>query len=320
MANIAHLFGDDKLRKEVRRIVFDAFGKYFVIDPTNMGQLNVRLSERAPKSDAEEKSWEARSVSFHKAAIPIANASNGVRAFTGIITTILAGDPKITLIDEPEAFLHPALASKLGIEISKAAAQTDDRLFCSTHSAAFLMGCIQSGVPLNIVRLTYNYNVPTARLLPRDKLLPLMRHPLLRSTGVLQGLFYESVIVTEANADRAFYQEINERLLATGDARGIPDCLFINAQNKQTVWQIVKPLRELGIPAAGVVDIDVLKEGGTVWAKPLDGAFIPPIMHTSFHNQRQAILAALHATGKEANATAESICSKDQKRKLPRVC
>jgi hypothetical protein len=37
-----------------------------------------------------------------------------------------------------------------------------------------------------------------------------MRNPLLRSTGVLSGLFYEFVIVTEADADRAFYQEIND--------------------------------------------------------------------------------------------------------------
>ena len=51
--------------------------------------------------------------------------------------------------------------------------------------------------------------------------------------------------------------------------------LFINAQNKQTVWDIVRPLRELGIPTVGVVDVDILSEGGTNFTKVLTGAFVP---------------------------------------------
>jgi predicted ATPase len=297
--HLAHLFIDNGLRKEVRRIVHDAFKKYFVIDPTKIGKLRVRLSDTEPKNEREEKGWEDEAIEFHRNSIEITDASDGVKAFTGIVTTILAGDPKVALIDEPEAFLHPALSSKLGKEIATALKESRKRLFVSTHSASFLMGCIQSGSPLNIVRLTYNYNPPTARLLPQEKLLPLMRNPLLRSTGVLEGLFYESVIVTEADSDRAFYQEINERLLGKNDSRGIASCLFINAQNKQTVWDIVKPLRELGIPALGIVDVDILKDGGQEWTKPLKSAFIPEISHDSFHNQRQSLLKAFVATGKD---------------------
>lgn len=297
--HLAHLFIDNGLRKEVRRIIYDAFHKYFVIDPTKIGKLRVRLSDREPTDEREEKGWEQRSIDFHKQAIEISQASDGVKAFTGIVTTILAGDPKIALIDEPEAFLHPALSSKLGKEVAKALQGSKKRLFVATHSASFLMGCIQSGSALNIVRLTYNYNPPTARILPKDKILQLMRNPLLRSTGVLNGLFYESVVVTEADSDRAFYQEINERLLSAGDARGIPSCLFINAQNKQTVWEIVKPLRELGIPALGIVDIDVLKDGGQVWNKPLEGAFIPQASHHSLQIQRQSLMALFDSTGKD---------------------
>lgn len=297
--HLAHLFIDNALRKRVRDIVFSAFKKYFVIDPTNIGKLRVRLSDREPVDEREEKGWEEKSVAFHRAAVEVQHASDGVKAFIGIITTILAGDPKIALIDEPEAFLHPALSNKLGKEIAKALRGSRKRLFVATHSSSFLMGCIQSGSPLNIVRLTYNYAEPTARVLPKEKVLELMRNPLLRSTGVLNGLFFESVIVTEADSDRAFYQEINERLLHANDPRGIHSCLFINAQNKQTVWDIVKPLRELGIPALGIVDVDVLKEGGQVWGKPLEGAFIPSASHASMHAQRQSMKALFDATGKD---------------------
>jgi hypothetical protein len=294
--HLSYLFLNNEIREEVRRIVFDAFGKYYVIDPTKIGTLRVRLSINPPICESEEKGWDQNSINFHRNAVLIDETSDGVKAFTGIITALLAGEPKITLIDEPEAFLHPALSNKLGKEIGTLLRRSTKRLFVSTHSSSFLMGCIQSGAPLNIIRLTYNNGIATSRLLPQEKILHLMRNPLLRSTGVLNGLFYESVIVTEADSDRAFYQEINDRLLSANDPRGISNCLFINAQNKQTVWDIVSPLRDLGIPAIGIVDIDVLKEGGAVFSKLLYGCNIPSLSHNSFTLQRKAILDALNAT------------------------
>jgi predicted ATPase len=295
---LGKLFLNNNLREEIRRIVFDAFGQYLVVDPTYMGQFRLRLSPRPPVDEREEKGWDDASVKFHANASEISEASDGVKAFVGMLTTLIAGEPKISLIDEPEAFLHPALCAKLGKELTKALSDTDRRLFVSTHSAAFLMGCVQSGVPLNIVRLTYDYKVATSRLLATSKLTPLMRNPLLRSAGVLNALFYSAVVVTEADADRAFYQEINERLLQAGDPRGIDGCLFLNAQNKQTIWDIVRPLRELGIPCAGIADIDIIKEGGAVWQKPMMGAFVPALSHPAMATERDSLLKAFNATQK----------------------
>lgn len=293
------LFQNDKKRYEVRRIVHEAFDRYFVIDPTNLGNLRIRLSERPPNNPVEERGIHAEAIEFHSKAQEITEASDGVKAFTGIITEVLAGDPSLILIDEPEAFLHPSLASKLGQELSRAALSSDKRVFVSTHSPQFVMGCIQSGAPVNIIRLTYRGGVPTARLLPSEEILELMRHPLLRSTGVLSGLFYEFVVVTESDADRAFYQEINERLLQFKPDWGIPNCLFINAQNKQTIHTLLRPLRKLGIPAAGVVDVDILKEGGTNWINLISGANIPPLSHSSMGTMRAAVKGAMDATGKD---------------------
>ena len=50
---------------------------------------------------------------------------------------------------------------------------------------------------------------------------------------------------------------------------------------------------------SGIVDIDVLKDGGQEWSKPLRGAFIPEISHESLHNQRQSLLKAFVKTGKD---------------------
>ena len=293
------LFRDDARRTEVRRIIHEAFNAYFAIDPTNLGHLRLRLSPRAPTSHIEERGIHDEAVRFHSEALPIEQASDGVKAFTGMITEIIAGDPAVLLIDEPEAFLHPSLAFKLGDEIARASLGSEKRMFVSTHSPNFVMGCIQSGAPVNIVRLTYRNGTATARILPNDDILRLMRNPLLRSTGVLSGLFYEFVVVTEADADRAFYQEVNERLQRYKPELGIPNCLFINAQNKQTVQTIIRPLRGLGIPAAGIVDIDVLKEGGSVWTSFLESAFVPEIERNSLSTSRAAVKQRFEQTGKD---------------------
>lgn len=161
------------------------------------------------------------------------------------------------------------------------------------------MGCIQSGAPVNIVRLTFRNGIATSRLLPSGELLELMRNPLLRSTNVISGLFYEFVIVTEGDADRVFYQEINERLLRLKPEWGIPNCLFINAQNKQTIRTIVRPLRNLGIPAVAIVDVDALKEGGTNWTNLLGSANVPDLAQNSLGTLRAAVKAAMDATGKD---------------------
>jgi hypothetical protein len=293
------LFQQDVKRKEVRRIVHEAFDAYLVVDPTNTGSLRLRLSDVPPPDERTERGWHQEAVAFHGKATLIDAASDGVKAFTGMISEIVAGDPSIVLIDEPEAFLHPTLSVKLGKEIASAAAKADKRLFVSTHSPNFVMGCIHSGAHVNIIRLTYRRGIPTARVLRNDDLLRLMRNPLLRSTGVLSALFYEFVVVTESDADRAFYQEINERLLKFNPDRGIANCLFLNAQNKQTVPTILKPLRELGIPAAGIVDVDVLKDGGQTWTSFLEGGCVPTLEHQPLGGLRHALRLCLEATGKD---------------------
>ncbi|BAZ39655.1 hypothetical protein NIES4101_56090 [Calothrix sp. NIES-4101] len=308
------LFRDDDKRKKVRRIIYDAFGLHLVVDPTNLGQLRLRLSSRPPATDIEERGIHEDALKFHSDAILVEQASDGVKAFTGIVTEIIAGDPAVLLIDEPEAFLHPSLAFNLGKEIALTSSGTEKRIFVSTHSPNFVMGCIQSGAPVNIVRLTYRNGTPTARILSNQDILRLMRNPLLRSTGVLSGLFYEFVIVTESDADRAFYQEINERLLRYKPELGIINCLFINAQNKQTVKTIIKPLRELGIPAVGLVDIDILKDGGQVWTGFLESSFIPALEHQSLATLRSHIEQKLKESGKnmKRNGGVEILSHSDQ--------
>lgn len=286
------LFKDDEARKQIREYTSEAFGLYFTIDPTLMQQLRIGMSKRPPEDNEEEQSLSGRARKFHSNSTNISELSDGIKAFTGILSVSLSSDYKIILIDEPEAFLHPPLAKKLGNIISSLASKRGGNVFAATHSADFLMGCVQSGKNVNIVRLTYKSETATVRILKSNQLEILLRDPLLRSAGVLSSLFHDSAVVTEADTDRAFYEEINERLLSVEDA-GISDSIFLNAQNKQTVCRVIEPLRDIGIPAAAVVDLDIFKDK-TAFKELLKAAKVPQNLINTWGSLRGEIKRAFN--------------------------
>jgi hypothetical protein len=112
--------------------------------------------------------------------------------------------------------------------------------------------------------------------------------PLIRSANVISALFHDGVVVTESDNDRAFYSEIYYRLAEK--EKNYPSVLFVNAQNKQTIRDIIGPLRAFGVPAAAVVDIDILKDGGSTWMGWLQASNFPPALNGSLGQLRGDIL------------------------------
>lgn len=259
------LFVNDDGRERVRKFTEEAFGKHYVIDPTAMQSFRVRLSDTPPSSKQVEQGLDQQARDFHKAAPLVAELGDGVRTSVGLVSAVMSLTHKILLIDEPEAFLHPTLARRVGKVLSSTARERGASMIVATHSPEFLMGCIQTAPDLRIVRLTYSKDQSTARTIEPAEITTLMQNPLLRSANALRALFHRGVVISEADADRAFYEETNMRLMESG--RGIDGALFLNAQNWQTVPKIAYPLRKLGIPAAAVVDFDVLGSDslGDLW-------------------------------------------------------
>src|SRR5262245_60041392 len=99
-------FNDDRARERVRSFTDKAFGLHFVIDPTTLTKLRIRMSERKPVDTLEEQSLNQRSRDFHAAAKLISEFSDGIQAFTGLVSAVVSLPHRILLLDEPEAFLH----------------------------------------------------------------------------------------------------------------------------------------------------------------------------------------------------------------------
>lgn len=280
---LMQLFKDDPSREKVRDIVFEAFGVYFTIEQLSEN-LRIRLS--AVKPDQNEQSWNEAARQFHANALHIAEASDGVKAFVGILCAVLSGDYRAILIDEPEAFLHPPLARKLGYQLTSNL-KAGGTLMASTHSADFLMGCLQASPNVRVVRLEHSNGKSKGKIVDSTVLTKLFKAPLFRSANVISALFHDGVVVTESDNDRAFYAEIYNRLAE--QETGYPSLLFVNAQNKQTIRDIIGPLRAFGVPAVAIADVDILKDGGGTWIGWLEAAQVPAVSHVSLGQQRASL-------------------------------
>lgn len=288
---LARLLVDDEQRRRFQEAVYDGIRHYPIIDHvTEYGKLRLTFSKSRPTPSIERR-LERQTLDFVKNTLDRKSVSDGLNAYVGMIGSVFANDYKYILIDEPEAFLHPALARTLGKQLALRA--HDRHVFVASHSADFVVGLIESGTPTRIVRLQYHNEKPTACLLDQKELSSFMNDPLLRSVNVLSGLFAGSVVVGESDADRAFYQEINTRLLTAKDPRGVENAVFLNAQNKQTIPKIVGLLRKMGVPCVGITDLDVLSEGGTVWANQTNAVGIPNALKVSLDSARLSVKTAL---------------------------
>jgi len=282
-------------RELLRKYTSEAFGLHFVIDLTGMPNYRIRMSRRPPRDLSEELGSHPEAVRFQHDAQLITELGDGVQAFVGLLTALLSLPHKVVLVDEPEAFLHPPLARRLGTNLSELARQRGASLVVATHSPSFVMGCLESSAEVTVVRLTFDAGVATARMLSATDLAALMRDPFVRSTNVLSGLFHGAVVVTEGDPDRAFYDEVNRRLVAVG--RGIQDVLFIGATGGVgAVHKVVAPLRRLGIPAVALVDLDAIKQKGT-WTALLRACRVPPNEIANLEGDRASLDAACPDSG-----------------------
>lgn len=159
-------------------------------------------------------------------------------------------------MDEPEAFLHPAQARKLGLWIANHAHSVPGQVIISTHNSNFIAGVLSANKSVDIFRLNRSDDVTTFTQISPESTKALARSPVLSSQRVLEALFHRGVAVCEADADRIIYSTV-----ANNDFNN-QELLFIHAHNKQTVHVVLGLLKSANIPCGAVVDFDVLNDLG----------------------------------------------------------
>ena len=178
---------------------------------------------------------------------------DGLKSFVSTFLSLNSKDTDILLLDEPEAFLHPPLARQLGEMIGESCNE-ETTIFISTHSVEILKGILSKNQDVNVIRITRSIKDKNSFNILNSKTLETILHtPLLRVSRVLEGIFCEKVVLTEAEADELVYQELIEKLFPNSGL------FFVHGQNKQTLTSIAELYQEININYEIITDFDVLR-------------------------------------------------------------
>ena len=191
---------------------------------------------------------------------------DGMRSFASILLDTFTSEYPITLIDEPEAFLHPPQARLLGKMLAKNN-PSNRQLFISTHSEDFLQGLLDAdNKNVTIIRINRDGNINRMSVLNNNEIKRLWSNPILRYSNILSGLFHEKVVVCESDYDCLFYQAV---MIADYEQRKeiAPDILFTHCGGKSRVKDITKALKAVNVPVVAICDFDLLNASQNL--KPL---------------------------------------------------
>ncbi|WP_435055580.1 ATP-dependent nuclease [Micromonospora aurantiaca (nom. illeg.)] len=193
----------------------------------------------------------------HYAALPpVGSQGDGVRAFAGLLLQIMLSPRPIIIVDEPEAFLHPPQARRLG-KLLLDELPSSSQLIVATHSEDFLQGILDSrDRPVRIVRMSKKGDAFKSRAVAPERIQETWADPLMRYSDLLDGLFHSGVVLCEGDSDCRFYQAVmDEHASNLPEAR---DLLFTHVNGKARLGKGIRQLREFHVECAAIIDIDIL--------------------------------------------------------------
>ena len=181
---------------------------------------------------------------------------DGVKSYAGILFEAVVSDIAITLIDEPEAFLHPPQMRRLGETL---ASEVKGQLFVATHSSDIMRGFLEGtkgSVRMLRIRREGNRNF-VAEAAP-DTVRELWNTPILRYSNALEGVFHEQAILCEDHSDCRLFNAVADHLSETKGGHWL-DTAYVPTGGKHAIPAIAKVLRKIGVPTKAVFDIDLLR-------------------------------------------------------------
>jgi predicted ATPase len=175
---------------------------------------------------------------------------DGLRSVAVTLTALQQTDRPILFIDEPELFLHPPQEFALGLILSREAKKNRRQLFIATHSNNLLRGCMeaQSVQVLRLQRVAPERS--DIRVLSRSELNSMVKDPLMASSRVIDGLYFDAVLVLEGDTDVRFYTALLHKYAPNVSVH------LVSVNGKATVVKTMAFYRACGVRTAGLVDFD----------------------------------------------------------------
>ena len=266
---IYKMASSESLASQVSAYFMQAFGEELIVNRNDFQTVSLHVGA-APNKQSYTIDRQDEYYAIVAALPKLQNQGDGMRSFASILLDTFTSEYSITLIDEPEAFLHPPQARIIGKMLASNNPE-ERQLFISTHSEDFLQGLLDAdNEHVTIIRINRVGNINNMSVLSNDRIEELWTNPLLRYSNILSGLFHEKVVVCESDYDCLFYQAIMDSVY---ESKGeiAPDILFTHCGGKSRAKDVVRALRAVDVPVVAICDFDLLNSSHVF--KPLIEAF-----------------------------------------------
>ena len=250
------LYDDSALMSKISGLFRRAFGKDLMFDfrggshlPIHVGQIPTIPGQVDRVGDSYVRQVRENPL--------LDKQGDGMKGYAGILFEAVVSELDITLIDEPEAFLHPPQMRRLGETLSS---EVSGQLIVATHSSDIMRGFLEGtkgGV--RILRISREGNINEISEASPEIIKDLWKKPELRYSNALEGVFHEQTILCEDDSDCRLLNSIADHLSANS-AEQWRDTAYVPTGGKHGVPKIAGLLRKIGVPIKVVFDIDFLSE------------------------------------------------------------
>jgi len=257
---IQDLVENERIERTLREEAKRTFGAEFIVRRSAGKSIKVYWGEEPERSiDADRVSMRYLS---QLGKLPLLDdQGDGVRSFLGTLFCLTLATEFVVMIDEPEAFLHPPQAQRLGTLVAQLA--QGRQVFVATHSSDFLRGLMAGPTDkLAIIHLRREGSTNKPWTLQSTALADTLADPMLRYSNILDGLFHERVVLCESEVDCRFYQAAFDHLWNSGASQsaGEPSIQFTDVGGKSGFARAVTAIVAFGIPVRLVADFDLLND------------------------------------------------------------
>lgn len=253
------LYDRSKLMDEISALFKQAFGKHLMFDFRGGSELPIHVGEKPPSELVDRVSDEY--VAAVRKNPLLHEQGDGMKSYAGILFEAIVSKYDVTLLDEPEAFLHPPQMRRLGHTL---AAEVKGQLFVATHSSDVLRGFLEGTKGnVRILRIQRDGDINIVTEAAPEVIKELWERPSLKYSNALEGIFHEQTILCEDDSDCRLFNAMADHL-SEGNEGAWKDTAFVPTGGKHGIPKIAKVLRQIGVPVKAIFDIDVLADQTTL--------------------------------------------------------
>jgi hypothetical protein len=254
------LYDDEALMNKISELFRRAFNKDIMFDFRGGSRLPIHVGE-LPKNEGVVDRVSDLYVQSVRKNPPLDKQGDGMKSYAGILFEAVVADLNITLIDEPEAFLHPPQMRRLGETLS---AEVSGQLIVASHSSDIMRGFLEgTRGNVRILRIRREADVNIVSEASPEIIKELWEKPELRYSNALEGIFHEQTIICEDDSDCRLINSVADYLALDSVDQWL-DTAYVPTGGKHGIPKVAGVLRKIGVPVKAMFDIDFLAEGTLV--------------------------------------------------------